>query len=49
VVPAKSKGKAAGPVKTAVRKIKATANANYRRLKIKSKGGNGGKGRFGRR
>jgi hypothetical protein len=38
-----------GPVKTAARKIKATANANYRRLKIKSKGGNGGKGKFGRR
>ncbi|KAF2012061.1 hypothetical protein BU24DRAFT_352730 [Aaosphaeria arxii CBS 175.79] len=38
----------AGPVKTAARKIKATAHANYRRLKIKSKGGNGGKGgRFG--
>ncbi|PVH99079.1 hypothetical protein DM02DRAFT_529835 [Periconia macrospinosa] len=32
-------------VKTAARKIKATAHANYRRLKIKSKGGNGGKGR----
>lgn len=38
-----------GPVKAAARKIKATAHANYRRLKIKSKGGNGGKGRFGRR
>lgn len=38
-----------GPVKLAARKIKATAHANYRRLKIKSKGGNGGKGRFGRR
>lgn len=38
-----------GVVKTAARKIKATANANYRRLKIKSKGGNGGKGKFGRR
>jgi hypothetical protein len=38
-----------GPVKTAARKIKATAHANYRRLKIKSKGGNGGKGRFGRK
>ncbi|OAL51940.1 hypothetical protein IQ07DRAFT_564484 [Pyrenochaeta sp. DS3sAY3a] len=36
-----------GVVKTAARKIKATANANYRRLKIKSKGGNGGKGKFG--
>lgn len=39
----------AGTVKTAARKIKATAHANYRRLKIKSKGGNGGKGRYGRR
>lgn len=42
-----------GPVKKAVRKVKATAHANYRRLKIKGKGGtgggNGGKGRFGRR
>ena len=38
-----------GSVKTAARKIKATAHANYRRLKIKSKGGNGGKGRFGRK
>jgi hypothetical protein len=38
-----------GPVKQAARKVKATAHANYRRLKIKSKGGNGGKGRFGRR
>ncbi len=38
-----------GPVTTAARKIKATAHANYCRLKIKSKGGNGGKGRFGRR
>ncbi|KAF2739374.1 DNA replication regulator SLD2 [Polyplosphaeria fusca] len=37
-----------GPVRTAARKVKATAHANYRRLKIKSKG-NGGKGRFGRR
>jgi hypothetical protein len=37
-----------GTVRTVARKIKATAHANYRRLKIKSKGGNGGK-RFGRR
>ena len=39
-----------GTVKKAVRKVKATAHANYRRLKIKSKGGarNGGK-RFGRK
>lgn len=38
-----------GPIKQAARKVKATAHANYRRLKIKNKGGNGGKGRFGRR
>lgn len=39
-----------GTVKTAARKIKASAHANYRRLKIKGKGGNGGaKGKFGRR
>jgi hypothetical protein len=42
-----------GTVKKVVRKVKATANANYRRIKIKSKGGTGGgaggKGRFGRR
>ncbi|KAH7409954.1 DNA replication regulator SLD2 [Phaeosphaeria sp. MPI-PUGE-AT-0046c] len=39
-----------GTVKTAARKIKASAHANYRRLKIKSKGGNGGgNGKFGRR
>lgn len=38
-----------GPVKTAARKIKATAHANYRRLKIKGKGATGGKGKFGRR
>ncbi|KAF2640237.1 hypothetical protein P280DRAFT_452821 [Massarina eburnea CBS 473.64] len=36
-----------GAVKKAARKIKATAHANYQKLKIKSKGGNGGKGRFG--
>jgi hypothetical protein len=42
-----------GAVKKAARKVKATAHANYRRLKIKGKGGTGGgaggKGRFGRR
>jgi hypothetical protein len=42
-----------GVVKTAARKIKATAHANFRRLKIKSSkgasGGAGGKGKFGRR
>ncbi len=40
-----------GVVKKTVRKISATAHANYQRLKIKGKGGNGGKGRgkFGRR
>lgn len=38
-----------GLVKTTVRKIKATANANYRRLNIKGKGATGGKGKFGRR
>lgn len=39
-----------GALKTAGRKIKATAHANYRRLKIKSvKGASGAKGRFGRR
>ncbi|KAF2134665.1 hypothetical protein P153DRAFT_419312 [Dothidotthia symphoricarpi CBS 119687] len=38
-----------GIVKTAARKIKATAHANYQRLKIRGKGGNGngGKGKFG--
>ncbi|KAF2687699.1 hypothetical protein K458DRAFT_295428 [Lentithecium fluviatile CBS 122367] len=46
--PTETEGKE-GPVKTVARKIKATAHANYRRLKIKSKGGNGGKGKFGRR
>jgi hypothetical protein len=30
-------------------KIKATANANYRRLNIKGKAGTGAKGKFGRR
>lgn len=43
------KEKKEGPVKAAARKIKPWAHANYQRLKIKSKGGNGGKGRFGRR
>lgn len=40
-----------GVVEKAKRKISATAHANYQRLKIKGKGGNGGKprGRFGRR
>ncbi|KAL6707540.1 regulatory particle non-ATPase [Coniothyrium glycines] len=38
-----------GVVKTAARRIKATANANYRRLKIKGQGATGGKGRFSRR
>ncbi|KAF1979449.1 hypothetical protein BU23DRAFT_445748 [Bimuria novae-zelandiae CBS 107.79] len=40
------KEKKEGPVKAAARKIKPWAHANYQRLKIKSKGGNGGKGRF---
>ncbi|KAF2005869.1 hypothetical protein P154DRAFT_456475 [Amniculicola lignicola CBS 123094] len=50
-VQAKGKPSVLEPVKKAARKIKATANANYRRLNIKSKAGNGkgGKGRFGRR
>lgn len=45
------KGSATGAVKAVAKKISATAHANYRRLKIKSKGGNGGAGgkRFGRR
>ncbi|KAJ4354983.1 regulatory particle non-ATPase [Ascochyta clinopodiicola] len=40
-----------GVVEKVKRKISATAHANYQRLKIKGKGGNGGKprGRFGRR
>jgi hypothetical protein len=38
-----------GVLKTAARKIKATANANYRRLNIKGKAATGGKGKFGRR
>lgn len=46
-----AKEEKAGIVKSAARKVKATAHANYRKLKIKSKGGNGGggRGRFGRR
>lgn len=40
-----------GVVEKVKRKISATAHANYQRLKIKGKGGNGKKpgGRFGRR
>lgn len=39
-----------GTVKKAARKIKATAHANYRRLKIKGAGATSGKkGKFGRR
>jgi hypothetical protein len=39
-----------GIIKAAGRKVKATAHANYRKLKIKSsKGSAGAKGRFGRR
>jgi hypothetical protein len=40
-----------GVIKTAARKIAATANANYRRLNIKGKAGTSGKpkGKFGRR
>ena len=40
-----------GVVEKVKKKISATAHANYQRLKIKGKGGNGGKprGRFGRR
>jgi 26S proteasome regulatory subunit N12 len=56
VVPPKkpaAKEEKAGVVKTAARKVKATAHANYRKLKIKGQGGNGGgaggRGRFGRR
>jgi hypothetical protein len=44
------KASARGSVKAVAKKISATAHANYRRLKIKGKGGNGGGGkRFGRR
>lgn len=48
---AKEKPVKEGVLKTAARKIKATANANYRRLNIKGKAatGGGGKGKFGRR
>jgi 26S proteasome regulatory subunit N12 len=44
-------GKKEGVVEKVKRKISATAHANYQRLKIKGKGGNGGRprGRFGRR
>ncbi|KAF2878114.1 DNA replication and checkpoint protein-domain-containing protein [Massariosphaeria phaeospora] len=45
-LPAKDKASNVGPVKAAARKVKATAHANYRRLKIKGNGGNGGKGRM---
>lgn len=45
----KEKPKKENIIKAAARKIKATANANYRRLNIKGKTGTGGKGRFGRR
>ena len=39
-----------GTIKKAARKVSASAHANYRRLKIKSKNSKGqGKGRFGRR
>ena len=39
-----------GTVKKAARKVSASAHANYRRLKIKSKNSKGqGKGHFGRR
>jgi hypothetical protein len=44
-----SKAHKEGPVKAAARKIKPWAHANFQRLKIRSKGGNGGKGRFGRK
>lgn len=38
-----------GTLKAAARKIKPWAHANYQRLKIRGNGGNGGKGRFGRK
>jgi len=38
-----------GIVRAAARKVKESAHANYRRLKIKSKTATGSKGRFGRR
>ncbi|KAF3053065.1 regulatory particle non-ATPase [Didymella keratinophila] len=49
--PAKPAEKKEGVVEKVKRKISATAHANYQRLKIKGKGGNGKKpgGRFGRR
>ena len=46
---AKEKPVKESALKTAARKIKATANANYRRLNIKGKAGTGAKGKFGRR
>jgi hypothetical protein len=50
-MPAKPAEKKEGVVEKVKRKISATAHANYQRLKIKGKGGNGKKpgGRFGRR
>ncbi|KAL1793930.1 hypothetical protein ACET3X_007351 [Alternaria dauci] len=42
---AKEKPVKEGVLKTAARKIKATANANYRRLNIKGKAGTGAKGK----
>lgn len=49
--PEKPAEKEEGVVAKVKRKISATAHANYQRLKIKGKGGNGKKpgGRFGRR
>ncbi|KAF1945795.1 hypothetical protein EJ02DRAFT_368660 [Clathrospora elynae] len=43
---AQEKPSKGGVVKTVVRKIKATANANYRRLNIKGKSATGGKGKL---
>jgi hypothetical protein len=45
----KPEAAAEGVVKKTARKIKATAHANYRRLKIRGNGATGGKGKFGRR
>jgi DNA replication regulator SLD2 len=45
----KLKEKAASGLQKAKRKISATAHANFRRLKIRSKNAAGGRGRFGRR
>lgn len=49
--PAKPAERKEGVVEKVKRKISATAHANYQRLKIKGKGGNGKKpgGRFGKR